>query len=197
MKKSQFFGWFKKAYPDIPILKKTGSTNTFLIKPGFSAADEIIVTENESVLFKPHNRPAACYLDEDIVMVCRNLFGEPSVVFQYSSTPYKQSSQKIENKKHEVEESIKKSEPKKEEKDNNEEKYTKDTIIHTLKEHFGDKLRLVPRNYKIEVYVNDISGPVLGEFGLSPDNKTGYKYIPYTNSENIQLLLTNFFKQFT
>ena len=189
MKKAQFLGWFKKAYPDIRCTKSTAFDNVYVIN-GRKVSYVSIKEDTQNVLFYGDSAVTPCELDEDIVMKCRNLYGDPRVVFQYS-----ENKSHLKNKEKELETS-----PEPEEKTVMEKKkettYNKDIIINTLKEHFGDRLKLIPKYFKVEVYVDEISGPILGDQGLSPNNKMRYKFILYSDKTEIKQILENFFNLF-
>lgn len=186
MKKSQFLGWFKKAYPRINCIKSPDYNNIIYIG---NSGTKIIIKEDNSIVFSNPALPSI-NSDEEIIMMCRHLYGDPEVIFQYS-----ENKSHLKNKEQELETS-----PEPEEKTVTEKKkettYNKDIIIDTLKEHFGDRLKLIPKYFKIEVYVDEISGPILGDQGLSPNNKMRYKFILYSDKTEIKQILENFFNQF-
>ena len=191
MKKSQFLGWFKKAYPRINCIKSPDYNNIIYIG---NSGTKIIINEDNSIAFSNPALPLV-NSDEEIIMMCRHLYGDPEVIFQYS-----ENKSHLKNKEQEIESTP---EPKEEKKSievkvekKKETIYNKDIIINTLKERFGDRLKLIPKYFKIEVYVDEVSGPILGDQGLSPNNKMRYKFILYSEKTEIKQILENFFNLF-
>lgn len=197
MKKAQFLGWFKKAYPDIRCTKSTAFDNVYVIN-GRKVSYVSIKEDTQNVLFYGDSAVTPCELDEDIVMKCRDLYGEPRVIFQYSTTKVKLTQDKIKDDLVVDEDRVKtsKSEEKQPKEKESIDDYNKESILSIMKEKFGDKLKTVSKYSKTETYVDEISGPILGDQGLSPNNKMRYKFILYSDKTEIKQILENFFNLF-
>lgn len=199
----QFEGWCKKAYPDIRLAELTDGSKIASTKDKFNdfthnvrAIDlHYYETENKFVFEGLNRKPTVFPTDESsdslLLSFCRHLWGEPKVAF----VPVKQKTEnpKPKEEKKQEEQKPKPStapQPKREIKKETDERKQ---IIANLSGVFKDRIVFNKLfNGAVEVIVGENSGPILYDYGISPDKKPTHLFIPYNKKEQVNSLINNF-----
>lgn len=178
MKTKQFLGWFKKAYPDIGFTEETKINyykHAYILSTGTSYEPYCTLVYNTTISnvgIITINNPEPITDDAQIVITCRNLFGEPKVIFQGIAD----------------EVIIKEKQPIKKEINLN----SREDILNFLNVELENKVCFESEFGKIHI----IDGPVLGSLGLSPSKEETYKFIPYSEKDKIKEIILNFINNF-